>query len=394
MRYLVFILTIITILHACNNVQDKKLPVPIGVKTNYNTEAIISQNLNINVPKDKFSGYHSIFLFRDKLLYGVNNDCINVIDVYDIQDEVYIKDIIVDKEILEDRISGIYVTSPDSIFFCQINPNNIYLVNSNGSIVNHWTQNDLTIKISDDELLSKYDITFTTFLGQCRPLVIGSHIILGLDPSGMYKTNGNINRIGIYDMNKRQWIKFISKVSDVESNIKDLGYPYDLEQPYISDGRDCIIISYPMDHYIYIYSKSNYELVSKIPCFSRYVSEFPYPVPLDQINSCQKTWNFRIQTPFYGAVNYHPDEGIYTRIIYHPQSLIGKDGNMNDGLDRSSSIIIMNDKFQIIGETLFQNGQIGVYSYLPMSYGLLVSRQINDDHKSVLNYNNVITFKQ
>lgn len=393
MRHLLYILTIATILHACNNVSNKKLTVPNGVKTDYNTEAVISQSLHISVPENKFSGYNSIFLLKNKYFYGVNNSCLNVIDVYDIQNQSYIQDITIDKKILDDRISGLYVSSPDSIYFCQVNPNNIYLTDSKGTIINHWTQDDLEIKISDDELLSKYDITFTSFLGQSCPLVLGNHIIIGLDPSGMYKANGNIKRIGIYDMAQRQWIKFLSKASDVESNIKGFGYSYDLEQPYIAEGDGCIIISYPMDHYIYVYSKDTYEFISKIPCFSRYVNEFPYPLPLKQINSCQKNWNFRIQVPFYGAVNYHPEKRIYTRIIYHPQSLIGNDGNINDGTSRSSSIIIMNDKFQIIGETLFRNGELGVYSYLPMSDGLLVSPQLNNNHNSILNYKNIITFK-
>ena len=393
MRHLLYIFTIVTILHACNNVSDKTLTVPNGVKTDYSTEAVISHTLHINVPSNKFSGYNSIFLFKDKYLYGVNNSCLNVIDVYDIQNQSYIQDITIDRKNLEDRISGLYVYSPDSIYFCQVNPNNIYLTDRKGTIINHWTHDDLKIKISDDELLSKYDITFTSFLGQSCPLVLGNQIIIGLDPSGMYKINGNLKRIGIYNMDQRQWVKFLSKASDVESNIKGLGYPYDLEQPYIADGDGCIIISYPMDHYIYIYSKDTYEFISKIPCFSRYVNEFPYPLPPDQINSCQKNWNFRIQTPFYGAVNYHQNKGIYTRIVYHPQSLIGEDGNINDGTGRTSSVIIMDNKFQIIGETLFEDGQIGVYSYLPMTTGLLVSPQLNNDHNTMLNYRNIITFE-
>ena len=59
----------------------------------------------------------------------------------------------------------------------------------------------------------------------------------------------------------------------------------------------------------------------------------------------------------------------------------------------TDSKAFMNDKFQIIGETLFRNGELGVYSYLPMSDGLLVSPQLNNNHNSILNYKNIITFK-
>ena len=69
MRHLLYIFTIVTILHACNNVSDKTLTVPNGVKTDYSTEAVISHTLHINVPSNKFSGYNSIFLF--KVLYSL-----------------------------------------------------------------------------------------------------------------------------------------------------------------------------------------------------------------------------------------------------------------------------------------------------------------------------------
>lgn len=391
-KYLILMLCVM-ITSACDNHVNKHIDTPANVVTSYYKNAKVTRTLNIGVPRNKYSGYHSFFLYKNRFFYGVNTNSSNVIDVYDIQNETFLKEIVVDRNLLNDRISGLYVCSLDSIFFCQVNPNNIYLINDTGKIVEHWNQKDLTIKISDDELLSQYDITFNTFLGQYSPVVLDHSIILGLDPSGAYKINGNIKRVGIYDLIQRKWVTFISKASDVESNIKNLGYPYDLEQPYISEGEGCIIISYPMDHYIYIYSKNDYELIARIPCFSKYVNEFPYPLPPDQINSCQKNWNFRIQTPFYGAVNYHQDKGIYTRIVYHPQSLIGENGNINDGTGRTSSVIIMNNKFQIIGETLFEDGQLGVYSYLPMTTGLLVSPQLNDDHNMILNYKNIITFE-
>ena len=97
MRHLLYILTIATILHACNNVSNKKLTVPNGVKTDYNTEAVISQSLHISVPENKFSGYNSIFLLKNKYFYGVNNSCLNVIDVYDIQNQSYIQDPLIRK---------------------------------------------------------------------------------------------------------------------------------------------------------------------------------------------------------------------------------------------------------------------------------------------------------
>ena len=151
----------------------------------------------------------------------------------------------------------------------------------------------MAIRIHNDDILSKYDVNFITFLGQFSPVVYNNYLIIGLDPAGVYKINKKTKRVGVYNLSNRKWLTFLSNANDVESNISNRGYTYDLEQPYILLGQNCLVISYPMDHYVYVYSLENYQLIKKIPCFSRFSPDLPYPLPLDEINSCQKGWNFR-----------------------------------------------------------------------------------------------------
>ena len=367
---------------ACNRHIERKIHSPeIDYEVIDSMSAIISDDtLSINVPEGKFSMYHSTFLYDDMYLYGVNSKRHNVIDIYNIKTCSFCKEITIDDKFLQDRISGIYVNSPDSIFFCQSNPNNVYLIDGDGKLLNHWTEDDLAIRIHNDDILSKYDVNFITFLGQFSPVVYNNYLIIGLDPAGVYKINKKTKRVGVYNLSNRKWLTFLSNANDVESNISNRGYTYDLEQPYILLGQNCLVISYPMDHYVYVYSLENYQLIKKIPCFSRFSPDLPYPLPLDEINSCQKGWNFRIQTPFYGAVNYHKDIKLYSRIFYHPQNLIDEYGYINDGRNRMASIIIMDDKFRMIGETVFTDGQIGVYSYLNTKKGYIVSPQLNNEN--------------
>lgn len=133
----------------------------------------------------------------------------------------------------------------------------------------------------------------------------------------------------------------------------------------------------------------NYKEKAKIPCYSQYANDIPSPMRNEQINSCQLNWNFRVQTPFYGPLYYHKEIDMYTRIFYHSQPLV-QDGKINDGENRTSSIVIMDNNFNIVGETIFENGQIGVYSSLALPDGLLVSPQMNVDTLKVLNYSNKI----
>ena len=59
-----------------------------------------------------------------------------------------------------------------------------------------------------------------------------------------------------------------------------------------------------------------------------------------------------------------------------------------------ASVIIMDEKFRMIGETVFTDGQIGVYSYLNTKNGYLVSPQLNNEDNKTLNYKTVISFSQ
>ena len=48
-------------------------------------------------------------------------------------------------------------------------------------------------------------------------------------------------------------------------------------------------------------------------------------------------------------------------------------GKLNNGSKRTASIILMDAEFNIVGETLFENGSLGVYKSIPLPDGYLVA---------------------
>lgn len=62
---------------------------------------------------------------------GVNLNRRNVIDVYDIINQKFCHEIVVNSPYLFDRITGIQVHNLDSIYFCQRSPASIFVENLN-----------------------------------------------------------------------------------------------------------------------------------------------------------------------------------------------------------------------------------------------------------------------
>jgi hypothetical protein len=203
-----------------------------------------------------------------------------------------------------------------------------------------------------------------------------------------------IPRVGIYNLKNNNWFGFFATAGNVESNRPGKSYPYDIEHPYLTKAEnDHVIVSYPMDHYLYLYDSKTMKLLRKEPCYSKYVSSFPAPPSNSEMDDCQKNINFRIQVPFYGPLFYHEKVKKYSRIIHHPQHLIDDSGNISEGTQRMASIIFMDDEFNIIGETVFDNGALGVHSYFPLSDGILFSSQNNNEKEGYLSYNKIIRLR-
>lgn len=392
MKQVVFYFMLVLTLCSCKNRENKFITAPIQENIHYTTEILPTDSIIIKVPENKFAVYHTKAIYKDQFFFGVHLNQRNIIDIYDIDSAKFYKSIEVDNDALSDRISGLYVQSMDSIYFYQNTPRTVFLIDSTGHILQKWTEERLKISLNDHPELSTFPINLIT-LPIYSPLITGNKMYLTLDPGGAYKLYPQVERVGVYDLKECKWIGFFSKYEDVEYNKKGYSYTYDLEQPYLTQGSNSIIVSYPMDHYVYVFDPNTNELVKKVPVYSKYATDLPVPLKDKDIDNCQKNWNFRVQTPFYGPLYYHEKEQKYTRVIHHAQPLIDGNGMINNGQERLASIIILDHDLNIIGESLFENGDLGVYAYLPLSDGLYISRQADDTYAPFLAFNTKLSFQ-
>lgn len=350
-------------------------------------QVVVSDSVIIPISDNKFSKYHTLAIYQDSLLYGVNIAKRNVIDVYNIKQQRYTYTIEVDNKMLTDRITGLFISSPDSIYFCLGSPNAIYLINNLGTVLQSWKAEKLIINKKTNKNLS--NINFSTFLSPYKPIVINDLCYIPIDPLQLYKNGNDLERVGCYNLKKNSWDTFFASTGDIEVNLKSKDYPFDMEQPYILVVDSLFIVSYPVDHNIYCYSLKSKKMIKKVSGRSVYMPKIFEPL-VKGTEGCQKLWNYRVQTPFYGPLFYHEKEKKYTRIVHHKQPLINSAGNINDGLERDASILILNSDLIAVGETLFHNGEIGVYSYLPLKDGILVGKQSESENQKYLEYNKVL----
>lgn len=150
-------------------------------------------------------------------------------------------------------------------------------------------------------------------------------------------------------------------------------YPPDISVPYLLKVDDKIIVNFPMDHYVYEYGSADRLLKNKKLVSSNNVRQFPMPLTSDDEKiPPQEMWNFRIQTPHYEPLFYHDKAKLYTRAVHHSQNLKFKDGTLNDDRFRSTTIIILDQDLNIVGETIFKNGSYPTHGAVPLSDGLLI----------------------
>ena len=389
LKVLLIIFTTLFSFLGCKDTNNSPPSIVKNIDTNYSDTYSLKlvDSLIIKTPPQCYSKYHSLALYNDSLIFAVNQHSFNIIDVFDIKKKKYIKSITISEDLLNDRVSGLYIKAIDSIYFCQSSPPEIFLVNFNGNIIDKWSNNDLIIKTKSFPKLSSSQIHFNTYMGTHLPAMSKNYFFVSTDPKGFNYKYPQIKRIGQYDLLERKWKNFIGGGEEVPFyNLKNC-FPHDLEQPYFLINDSNLLLNYPMDHLIYEYDIISGEFLNAKPAKSRYEISFPSPVKRKDISECQKSLNFRIQTPFYSPLFYHKNLDMYSRVVHFTQDLVGDDGNLNNGQKRISSIILLDKDLNIVGEKIFKDGLLGVNSYIPIGSGFIIGKQTDQEKDENLSYN-------
>lgn len=336
-----------------------------------------SKDISIVINNSNESYYHSTSLYRDSLLYCMNLDYPNIIDIIDITLKNKETLNISDTTMFKNGLFNFNVISQDSILFYLCNPPKFILIDSTGSIKRQMQGENTRINYYKGHKYHQDDFLLYSFLSAFKPVYSDNLLYIGVDPFGLYSKNRNLKRIGVFDISENKWSSFFS--NSIENGVKRKGYgfPYDIDHPYICISEQGIVVSYPMMHSVCVYDKQSLRLIKKSDIQSSENIVFPDPKKLNFWDSCQKTWDFRRTTPFYGPIFYHDKIGLYSRVVYHEMELFDDYGIANTDKNRRVSIVFFDKCFKVIKEVFLPEGSICFNGCWGIKDGLLLTNNLS-----------------
>lgn len=308
----------------------------------------LADSLLISIDSEVLPRYPEVFLFKDSILYGRNG-----LDFYtfDLKKEQYLRSFSVDPNFKSD-IAGFYVATPDSIFLAS-EPKVLSLINSNGQILKTW-------RLPEDRLGPKYDgydINYFSRWVQPIQYVDQKSSLIHLSFTNVdiwfFDDKNNYPGHGVFDFKHGNWLSEFGIYPDsyFEKGIK---YPHVYTTPSVLAVDSITYISYPLDHYIYLFNNLTGSFIRKAQIQSNYLQETTEPLAFEN-NDLQAERYFIIQSGYYGDLNYHKEIKKFTRIVRHNNELYLANEKLNKPQNKELSVLVMDDSLNVLLEAPMVN---------------------------------------
>lgn len=363
------------VLIGCNSNSGKINGVKLPSSEKFSLKFVDS--LNLNTPNKVPTEYSDGFILNDSLFYGIGFN--NTIEVFNLKKENHLKSIFLDRNFIRGDIQNIVVKSIDSIYVFNSYPPKMFLINISGDIIDDYNFGNLPLKINRNDL-PENEILYTIpkYYGYIKPQIVKDKLYLPIAPIGAEEMEGftQTERIGIYNISNKNWEKAIVPPKGILSKLNLNYYNYDLMQTYFLIVDKNLYVNYPMNNYSYRYTLDGV-FIDSVNTSSNLISKIPPPLSKKEIFDRQKSWNFRITTPFYGPLFYHEESKVFTRTAYEQQALKLQNNKLNNGYSRNASLIVFNKSFTIKNEYMFHQATLGIGKNYPLKDGIIVGRQEN-----------------
>lgn len=303
------------------------------------------QHLSFPLDSETKSSILALFPYTDKNgreYLTFQNERKNEILVYDINSKELLFKIKPDEEGANGvgRFLGYCISDLDNIYLTARNRAKIAHIDKKCEL-KEWIKYDMT---SDSLPLSGSNSISTSY----RPLImIDSNMYIISQCNRLALTNP-VTAIINLKTNEIKALPFeypFFPVSDDKS--KPFSIEMDFSRYY--DGKQ-FVYSFHYDEYIYVAS-INHKNVTKIPVKSKYISKIKFTEKMSSGNPMKNA----CENPKYGNLLYDKYRKVYYRIAY-PENELSNNENFKDIYTygrKTFSIIILDNEFNIIGETLF-----------------------------------------
>jgi hypothetical protein len=350
--------TLCLLLFSCNSDRAylNTLDPPKECAYQANLHLIVKDTLSIETPKQSFPIFEYNQIMDSIYLVCYKRGSYRI-EVFDIKKQNHLKTISLDPNMLGD-IGSFYVHNLDSIFFTK-EPTELLMINQAGQLVRKWQLDNapinwsLTQKENENEAPLYYFPNITQSIhGYDR----ASHrIFINLTNIDIwyFDERKDFKLHGVFDLENNKWNILYGHLPNIYANRggQKLMYPFHLSQPFCLIKGDSSIVSFPLDHYIYIYNNRSGELLSKYCTNSKGVKMLGKPLAYEA--DSQQQANFSITSPHYGQINYHAKAKTYSRLYLHGEALKNQDGTIKRLSDKRLSVIFLNEHFQVVGEHFF-----------------------------------------
>jgi hypothetical protein len=359
--------------------------------TNFSNKSLLYQirltdSINVELGEFIYSSYLKHQIWEDSLFFGLSPGAEpNTISVFDLEDEKFVKKIKIDRNFFKSDISSFYVHNPDSIYFFSFQSKNIYLINNNGDKVDEWE-----ISFKGKNPFGETDFMFPTFVMYDSFYfdIKNNQLVCPIISQRFHELTGDndLPSIAIIDLNK---MKIIRTLAQPIGKMRERGgdfYPDDISviQFTVQDGF--VYASYPIDPIIYKYDLETGALIgsSKVYTDEKELKFMP-PMSYDVKKDRSKSWNYRIETPYFENIKYHSESEIFSRIFHHLYEL--SESESDKGQFRTSTIFLFDKNLNLVGKELVKDSKLGAFGSVLTNDGYLsASHDFYQKNENYLSY--------
>ena len=271
--------------------------------------------LQIISPVNFGSGIRSTFIYSDTLGYILPSKPQDRIFVFDLKNGILHKEIILDPNFITSP-SGIEVISPDSIFVSDSEFPTISLINGEGVVLETYNLYRENLWKMPQEGFSNFGLYFG--FGLTFKYLPERHSFLiplkQLDQWYFVKEKKYFPAIAEYDLTTREFKSQFGEYKGIYASENNTLLPFYLSHPIIEVADNRVILSYPLDSKLYIYSLDGEFLDEKCSLIPDFDLGEPLQYDMDNFDS-EGLLAFSGRNSYFGNFFYVKEKNRFIRIF-------------------------------------------------------------------------------
>lgn len=270
---------------------------------------------------------------------------------------------------------GFYVHNKDSVFFAFQESNKLFLLDHEGKIKNQW--------MIDGELsnhIKKYSFISRS---EC-PLYYHDHTIYILgSPNNLYPGNpklysslmfGSVPEIAI-NIAKENFT--MSNTTGKWPDMYKQGFDYYEYWPSrCVNDRGQLIYSFGVNDSLFIYEGG--KLMQTVNAKSKYFGKIT-SIPHENLTNLAYIKKYWVTEPKYERIIYDKYRNWYYRIVKHSEEYENPDGTVKQPWEKSWSVMILDQDFEILDEIKFDPKVYNPYLFAPTKEGIIIAKCVTTE---------------